>query len=725
MTLREVFFSLGYKVDKNSEKKADSSIKSLKSTATKLLGAIGIGFSISGLAKLAQAAADMEATASQFKQVFDGMETEASNALDKIASDTGVATNRMKGSFTQIAAFAKTTGMETGDALALTERAMTAVADSAAFYDRTLEDTTESLRSFLKGNFENDAALGLSCTETTRNAAANKLYGRSFKDLSEQQKQLTLLKMVEDANAASGALGQAARESDTWTNQLGNMKQSLQDLKAAAGKTFLKPAIGVLKVISELLQKATKKVNEMSGTIEQKTNVITRKLKEVWGFLKKVGDKVNDVAKMFGGWQKILRVLAIAAGIVGSVFAFKKIASGIKMISKVLNPMSLKIMAIVAVVLILAAIIDDFINFMQGNDSVIGEVFKKAGIDADKVRQTILGAWNKIKQGLVVAWNFIKSVGQTVFNGLKQFWAKHGEQILATLSNAWNTLVTVAKALFNVLLAVVKTIFSALKAFWDAWGSTIIQFFTDVWNTLKSLIQPFLDALNGLLNFITGVFSGNWSAAWEGIKQMFQGFADFVTNIISGLVNIFTNLFGNIFGPALDKIKIGFENVKAFFTGLPDMAKEWMHDFIQGLVDGIKEKINDVADGVKEVGEKIKSFLHFSVPDEGPLTDYETWMPDFMQGLAKGIKEKLPVIKDAVKTAAEALTNMGNVSVNGTTANNAVGGSTTVNNVNQTNEYNINVKGDDPQTVNKAANTLKDAGSSNSDALANALAYGL
>ena len=47
--------------------------------------------------------------------------------------------------------------------------------------------------------------------------------------------------------------------------------------------------------------------------------------------------------------------------------------------------------------------------------------------------------------------------------------------------------------------------------------------------------------------------------------------------------------------------------------------------------------INKVADAVKGVANKIKSFLHFSVPDEGPLADFESWMPDFMQGLADGI----------------------------------------------------------------------------------------
>jgi phage-related protein len=59
-----------------------------------------------------------------------------------------------------------------------------------------------------------------------------------------------------------------------------------------------------------------------------------------------------------------------------------------------------------------------------------------------------------------------------------------------------------------------------------------------------------------------------------------------------------------------------------------------------------------VGDAVKSVADKIKSFLHFSVPDEGPLTEYEEWMPDFMQGLAKGIERSKGLVTDAVKGLA-------------------------------------------------------------------------
>ena len=677
MTLRELFFSLGYKVDGSSEKKAEQSIKSLKSMATKALGAIGIGFSVAGLANLAQAAADMNATASQFQQVFDGLEKDANDSLNGVADYAGTVSNRMKGSFTQIAAFAKTTGMETSDALSMTERAMKAVADSSAFYDRTLEQTTQSLQSFLKGNYENDAALGLSCTEVTRNTAAMKLYGKSFKDLSEQQKQLTLLKMVEDANAMSGALGQAARESDTWTNQLGNMKQGITDLKAAAGNTFLKPAIGVLKIMTGLLQKATAKINSMSGTIEEKTNVITRNLKNVWGFLSKVGAMANKVAKFFGGWGNVLKLLTVGVGAFMVAMKWKKIIDGINMVKAAFKPMNLKLLAIAAVAMLLFAIIDDFIAFMKGNDSVIGTLFEKAGIDSDKARETIANAMNKVKE-----------VVKNVFGSIRDFITEHKGQILSILG-------VIAKVVGVIIgvIAVVKTviaIFTVVKAVLAAVGA-VIAFLT-------SPIGLVVAAIAALIAIGVALYKN-----WDKIKAKASA----------------------IFQKIVDTISEKIEAIKTFFTELPGKAKQWMHDFVTGLIDGIKEKISGFVDTIKGIGEEIASFLHFSVPDKGPLTDYESWMPDFMQGMAKGIKGNMPLIKKAVQDASDVLSNMGGVSLNGKTALNAIGGNTKTNNVNQVNEYNINVSGTDPQTVNNAANTIKGAGSDNTNRLADALAYGL
>ena len=82
---------------------------------------------------------------------------------------------------------------------------------------------------------------------------------------------------------------------------------------------------------------------------------------------------------------------------------------------------------------------------------------------------------------------------------------------------------------------------------------------------------------------------------------------------------------------------------------------QWGKDMIQGLVDGIKSMIGKVTDAVRSVGRKIRSYLHFSRPDEGPLADYESWMPDMMEGLRAGMLNNLSKVQDAAQQVSTAI----------------------------------------------------------------------
>lgn len=243
------------------QEQANSVSNNMKSSLKKLGSAIVAAFSVAAIKQFGQqcieSAAQVNAANSQFEQTFGSMESQAKSAIQSVAKESGILETRLQGVGTSIYAFAKTTGMDSTNALNMMQEALQVTADSAAYYDRSLEDTAESLKSFLKGNFENDAALGLSCTETTRNAAANKLYGKSFVELSESQKQLTLLEMVKDANKLSGALGQASRESDGWENVTGNLKESWNQLLAVIGKPILQVATNIVQKLSSAIAKLT------------------------------------------------------------------------------------------------------------------------------------------------------------------------------------------------------------------------------------------------------------------------------------------------------------------------------------------------------------------------------------------------------------------------------------------------------------------------------------
>ncbi len=243
------------------QEQANSVSNKMKSSLKKLGSAVVAAFSVAAIKQFGQqcieSAAEVNAANSQFEQTFGSMQSQAESAIATVSKNSGILKTRLQGVGTSIYAFAKTTGMDSADALNMMQEALQVTADSAAYYDRSLEDTAESLKSFLKGNFENDAALGLSCTETTRNAAANKLYGKSFVELSESQKQLTLLEMVKDANKLSGAIGQASRESDGWENVTGNLKESWNQLLAVIGKPILQVATNIVQKLSSAIAKLT------------------------------------------------------------------------------------------------------------------------------------------------------------------------------------------------------------------------------------------------------------------------------------------------------------------------------------------------------------------------------------------------------------------------------------------------------------------------------------
>ena len=115
-------------------------------------------------------------------------------------------------------------------------------------------------------------------------------------------------------------------------------------------------------------------------------------------------------------------------------------------------------------------------------------------------------------------------------------------------------------------------------------------------------------------------------------------------------------LIGNALSSLGSTVRNGFWSAIRFITSLPSQAVQWGRDFIDGIVSGIRNAIGRVRDAVSDVASTIRSFLHFSVPDEGPLTEYESWMPDFMQGLAKGIEKSKSVVADAIEGVSKDMT---------------------------------------------------------------------
>lgn len=116
-----------------------------------------------------------------------------------------------------------------------------------------------------------------------------------------------------------------------------------------------------------------------------------------------------------------------------------------------------------------------------------------------------------------------------------------------------------------------------------------------------------------------------------------------------------------------DKGRELVDEVKGGFDEKVEKAKEWGGDLIRNFVDGIKQKWEDLKNGVRTVAQSIKDYLGFSEPDKGPLSDFHTYAPDmidlFIQGLQQGERRLQNQLADTFDPASLAADGVADVTV--------------------------------------------------------------
>ena len=221
-----------------------------------------------------------------------------------------------------------------------------------------------------------------------------------------------------------------------------------------------------------------------------------------------------------------------------------------------------------------------------------GSITEWLGGVIDSIGAFIKNTWNSIKEAISSAMQSIKSAIQT----------------------GWNTAKNAVSSILNAIKSTVSNIWNGIK-------STITNLINGIKNTISNI-------WNGIKNTVTTVTNSIKNGAVNGFKNLVSG----IKSAISGISNAIKNAFNGAIN---------------FIKSLPSKALGWGKDFINGLKNGIMAGVNAIVNAVRNVANRIRSFLHFSRPDEGPLRDYETWMPDFMSGLADGIYRNIDKIEKA------------------------------------------------------------------------------
>ena len=248
----------------------------------------------------------------------------------------------------------------------------------------------------------------------------------------------------------------------------------------------------------------------------------------------------------------------------------------------------------------------------------------------ENAKNTLQGIWSGICDIAAGAWELLKNVILAPVLLLIDLVTGNFSQLASDAANIWNNIRNAASQIWLGIRQVVTSAASGLKQGVETVLSALSQFAAQIWSAMK---QTASSVWNGIKITVVNIASTLREAAVTAFQRMVSG----ISSALSGLYSVVSN---------------GFSSAIRFITGLPGQAFQWGKDFIQGLINGISSMIQSVINTVSGLADRIRSFLHFSAPDEGPLADYETWMPDFMKGLASGIEKNRNLVEKAVRDVA-------------------------------------------------------------------------
>lgn len=743
--IEKLFVSIGFKTDEESKNKVASDASALKGTLTKILGAVGVSLSVAGIMNYTKAAINAASETEQMEEKFNAVFLDLSDAADKWADNLSVSIGRSKNSIKTYLADQQNLlvgfGMARDEAASMSEEMVEAAINIASFNNIADDDAINAMSKALMGETECAKRLGAVLNDNTIAMAMEDLgYKQKFKDLDEATKMQvryhSIVMQSPDAfREENGVVGDAALSMNTYESQLRAFNATMKDIKDNIG-TFLLPfareVLGMVRSGANYLRDMTKGLGDANqeGT---KASKLLQSFTKFMNTAKDVAKKAVDIARKlidaFGGAENALQILTVAIGALIALRSTEKIynfLNAAKGIAGILGSINIKLLGAIALITALFLVVDDFIGFMNGKDSVFGDLIEAAGGDQDEVRNTL----NRLKDDVESVFNDIKDDLAPVFDDIKEFWDDYGPEIKDGIKEIAEYFEKMQGQSILNLVDQLKDMAEALKDIRD-----VIQAFKEggISGAVGKIKEKVADA--------GGVKNVAKEGARSALKSQLNPFDPGSKYLSSGIDTLLDDSLpkgASWIGKVGQGISDGVGTVKDAVSGVMEKAQSVIDDsgsqkYWDGL-DAVRNYARGMRDGEAEVtaqawslADSISSLMHHSTPDEGPLAGDDKWMPDMMDNFISGIEEKKEAIRRSMETVAAAMRTAApgmNELMGGGSGRIASGGISRTSSIIQNISFSNTFNGDTRGNQVAASKQMRSNANDTSSYLANALALG-
>lgn len=543
-TLREIGFKLGYDVDKASEKKAEDSIKSLKDTATKLLGAIGIGFS---LVKINGLIEEFGAVNNGIRSIVDSTEeaAEAQQTVLKAANDCRMSYADMA---TTVSNLSKATGdIFNVDDAANYAAAVTKVMKTAGRSDSTITGVIEGMnKSFQKGIMDTE----------------------------------TLNKMLEDAPETADVLAkhlgvaksQLLDMASNGTIKVNDLKDAFLESADEIDAAYANVNLTVTDAIKNIRNTWGLWLADMDKTFGV-TNSIARAMVKLsdtaMTFAQRFKTRLEWLADKLGGTDKLLKLIAITVGAVFIAINAGKIVSFLKTVRSLLTVHNAKILAIIAAIVLLALLVEDFFAFMKGENSLIGEILERNGVDVEAFRQACKDLWEQVKDIIDVFKQFARTIGNQLLSALKQVLPLLGKLVAAILP----VILELAQQIVSFIGRLAQTVLPMIVSMVERLLPFLIQIVETILPLVISLIETLLPLFMQIIEAVLPIIISLIETLLPLVMQIIEAVLPVILELIEAIVPILVQIVETILPVVLELISALLPIIEPIMTIVANLVQ--------------------------------------------------------------------------------------------------------------------------------------------------------
>lgn len=591
------------KFDKTLDDVSDSSndaSNSMSDSFKKIGAAVTAYFAVDKIVdfgkQVVEAAANVSAETSAFEQIMGGYSDTAQKKMNEIADNTGMVASRLTPYMTSMTAKFKGLGFDIGEATDLASDGLNLAADAAAFWDMSLDDSMSHLNSFINGSYEGGEAIGLFANDTQMAAyAVSQNIVKSTKDwasLDEATKQATRLEYAQNMMKASGAVGQAAKESSQYANVQANLTEKWRQFKAQIGEPLLENVVNpAMQKLSELVDKASTGFQDLQKWVSENKTLLAV-----------LGGIIGSVAVGMTAFAIKTKIATIASEMHKAAALKEKLAVLGLNGAMLTSPITWVVAGIVALIAIIVLLIKNW----------------------DKVKDVATKAWDKVKEvwGKVSGWFKSTVIDPLVnfFTGLWESIKSIWDGICNVVSFAIQLIANIISFCVDLILLPWRLLWEGIKLvatiIWDAIGDKV----TNAINKIKEVISTIIEVIKNIVetgfNFVKEKIINPISETYEKIKEKFEAIKTAIDEKISAVKEKVSSKFEEIkeritvpINKAKDRISETFENIKTAISDKATAVKSKVESVFSKVKEAMEKPINKARDTIKSALDKIKGFF--------------------------------------------------------------------------------------------------------------------